>query len=192
MININTITSLRKLFSKYFPSFTFSSSKPGAFIFYSTFPTLIPRRHILIKRSESLIDFLQQFWLLFQKSHHGQMISRQLDTRAQCLTWGSMQLQCFGLESVHLLVHLESASMTLLRVSHSYFSSSYYVLDNTATTLLCSSIILNKLITLERSGRRACPIYYLPLPDPGTTQWNHFKFPICPQFVTFQSKYINP
>ena len=25
MININTITSLRKLFSKYFPSFTFSS-----------------------------------------------------------------------------------------------------------------------------------------------------------------------
>ena len=59
MININTITSLRKLFSKYFPSFTFSSSKPGTYIFYSTFPTLIPRRHILIKRSESLIDFLQ-------------------------------------------------------------------------------------------------------------------------------------
>ena len=99
-----------------------------------------------------------------------------------------MQLQCFGLESVHLLVHLESASMTLLRVSHSYFSSSYYVLDNTATTLLCSSIVLNKLIISERSGRRgSSPIYYLPLrdllPELFYVFQNHPIFKVNFQFV---------
>ena len=90
-----------------------------------------------------------------------------------------MQLQCFGLESAHLLVHLESASMTLLRVSHSYLSSSHYVLEDLATALLCYSIILNKLITLERSGRRgSSPIYYLPLriPEPLCGTISNFQF----------------